>query len=291
MNKFLNNNKNKKNGWIKIVTGIVVLILFVVILNLFSYKIRSSVYYVSLPVQKIFSNAGSNTASVLSSVFNYKNLQKENKDLKNENQKLLSQMAYFYDEAEQNQAVKDILACSQEEDFNLVLADITGFDLKEDFALIDKGKDSGILENMAVVSSQKVLFGRVFKVYKNYSQVMLISNKNSILDVKILITKPSQDEAINIENDNSASVFGVVKGKGGFSVFLDLVPTDQKINNGDILTTSALEGIFPKNLLIGKIKEKEKNDLKPFQTASVQPFFDVKKTEKVFVITNYKQEK
>jgi cell shape-determining protein MreC len=42
------------------------------------------------------------------------------------------------------------------------------------------------------------------------------------------------------------------------SNFLHLsVSTDSKINNGDILTTSALEGIFPKDLLVGKIIEKE----------------------------------
>jgi rod shape-determining protein MreC len=287
MNQFLN-NKNKRNGWIKIVVGIIILVLFVVILNLFSARIRNFFYSASLPIQKIFSDTGSNMASVLASVFNYKNLQKENEDLKNENQKLLSQMARFYDLTEQNQAIKDILACSQEGDFNLVLADITGFDLKEGFALINKGKDNGISENMAVVSSQKVLFGRVFKVYKNYSQVMLISNKNSILDVKI--SRLERDSAVAEQNDASIPVYGVVKGKGGFSVYLDLVPTDLKINNGDILITSALEGIFPKDLLVGEIKEKEKNDLKPFQTASVNPFFDIKKIEKVFIITNYKQE-
>jgi rod shape-determining protein MreC len=277
MNQFINSKKSggwQKIGLIKIITGIIVLVLFVGILNLFSAKIRNGFYSLTLPVQKVFLNAGSNTASAFGSVFNFGNLQKENENLKNENQKLLSQMALLYDSSEQTQAVKDILACSQPEDFNLVLANITGFDSKEDFILIDKGKDDGISENMAVVSQQKVLFGKISKVYKSFSQVMLISNKNSVLDVKII-------------DGNLVPIYGVIRGKGGLTLYLDLVPTDSEINAGDILTTSALEGIFPKDLLVGKIKQKEKNDLKPFQTATVEQFFDIKITEKLFVITDY----
>lgn len=286
MNRFLNNNKknninrNKKNGWIKITAGIVVLILFVTILNLASAKIRNFFYSIFSPIQKVLSDSGKNTAGIAGAFLNFANLQKENENLKQENQKLLAEMSLLQDIKEQDQAVKDILNCSQNDDFKLILANITGFDSNNDFIVIDKGKDDGVSLNMAIVSQQKVLFGKVFKVYKNFSQVMLLSNKNSVLDVKI-----SSDS--NVSNP----VYGVIKGKGGLSVYLDLVPTDSEIKVGDTLTTSALEGIFPKDLLVGKINKIEKNDLKPFQTASVNAFFDIKKTDKLFVITNYMKSK
>lgn len=286
MNQFLNNNKknninrNKKNGWIKITAGIIVLILFVTILNLASAKIRNLFYSIFSPIQKVLSDSGKNTAGIAGAFLNFANLQKENENLKQENQKLLAEMSLLQDIKEQDQAVKDILNCSQNDDFKLILANITGFDSNNDFIVIDKGKDDGVSLNMAIVSQQKVLFGKVFKVYKNFSQVMLLSNKNSVLDVKI-------------SSDSNASnpVYGVIKGKGGLSVYLDLVPTDSEIKVGDTLTTSALEGIFPKDLLVGKINKIEKNDLKPFQTASVNAFFDIKKTDKLFVITNYMKPK
>ena len=109
---------------------------------------------------------------------------------------------------------------------------------------------------------------------------MLISNKHSVVDVKI----QTSDTVLPI-------ISGAIKGNGNLSTYLDLVASQAKINEHDTLITSGLEGIFPKDLLVGKITSIDKNDLKPFQTASVQPLFDVKNIDTLFVITNYKREK
>ena len=131
---------------------------------------------------------------------------------------------------------------------------------------------------MPVISSQKVLFGRVQKAYKNFSDVLLISSKDSAVDVKIQQQDSSQK-----------TVFGVVKGGGGLSLHLDLVDVDSQLNQGDVLVTSALEGLFPANLLLGNVSSVNKSDLKPFQTASVQQFFNFSDTDNLFVIINYKK--
>ena len=82
-------------------------------------------------------------------------------------------------------------------------------------------------------------------------------------------------------------VAGVVKGSGGLLAYLDLVSSNATLNDADTLITSGLEGIFPKNLLIGKITSVDKNDAKPFQTAKIQPFFSTQNIDTFFVITNY----
>jgi len=82
-------------------------------------------------------------------------------------------------------------------------------------------------------------------------------------------------------------VYGAVKGSGNLSVYLDLVNSNSKLNENDVLVTSGLEGIFPKDLLVGKITSVSQNDLKPFQTAKVQPFYDVQNIDHLLVITNY----
>ena len=53
--------------------------------------------------------------------------------------------------------------------------------------------------------------------------------------------------------------------------------------------TSAIEKSFPKDLLVAKIIQKEKNDQKPFQQAQISLFFDIKDADNLFVIKNYKQ--
>ena len=118
---------------------------------------------------------------------------------------------------------------------------------------------------------------KIFKVYKNFSKIMLVSNKNSVLDIKM-----QKDDTI------SPPIYGVVRGKGDFTAILDIVPLDREIKNGDILITSSLEGTFPKDLLVGKITDVRKDDLKPFQIANIELFFNLKQTDKLFVITNYK---
>jgi rod shape-determining protein MreC len=139
---------------------------------------------------------------------------------------------------------------------------------------INKGSADGVAEDMPVISQQGALFGKVFKVYKNYSQVMLISSKNSVINVKI------QRQETEID--------GVIKGQGGLAIYMDLVPIDETINQGDIIVTSALEGTFPKDILVGTVIKVEKNDQNPHQSAQVQPFLGAS-TDNLFVITNYKR--
>jgi len=54
----------------------------------------------------------------------------------------------------------------------------------------------------------------------------------------------------------------------------------------DIVITSSLGKVFPKGLLIGRIKAIEKKDVEPFQEAWIEPAFNIKRLETLFIITN-----
>ena len=162
------------------------------------------------------------------------------------------------------------------------MAGIIGLD-GNDILSINKGSADGIATGMPVISQQNVLFGKVFKVYKNYSQIMLISDKNSVVNVKV------QAAPADGSGEPSNEVDGVVKGSGELNSYLDLIPIDNTINQNDILVTSAIEKSFPKDLLVGKIIKTQKDDQKPFQGASIQLFFNINNADNLFVITNYKQ--
>jgi rod shape-determining protein MreC len=216
------------------------------------------------------------SSSFFGSLFNGVSLFKENENLKQENQKLLSQVAAIQSILQGNQAQSDVSTSCQDSGFNLVMAGVSGLD--GDNISINKGLADGISEGMPVISQQGVLFGRVLKAYKNFSQIILISNKNSIVNVKIQQSDPLFPE-----------INGVVKGNGGLNAYLDLIPISSEINFGDILVTSAIDKAFPKDLLVAKIIQEEKNDQKPFQQARIDLFFDVTKSDNLFVITNYKR--
>ena len=272
----------KKNNflWKKISMGIFALIILIGFLNIFQAQIKNYVYLVNYPISKFFWLAGDGTHNFIASFLESKELKKETDNLREENQNLLSQIYYLQKEIKTNQSIEKILQNTQKDNFKMVLSEIIGLDSMGDFILLNKGFDDGISENMPVISEQKVLYGKVFEVYKNFSKIMLISNKSSILNAKI-----------QSENSGQTSIDGVIRGRGNLSIYLDLISSEAEISNEDILLTSGLEGSFPKNLLVGKITSKDKNDLKPFQTASVSPFFDIKNTDNLFIITNYKIEK
>lgn len=268
----------KKNTWVKSFLAVIILIVFFIGFNALSDSIKNIFFSISYRLEKNFWKAGETASAFFASFLDAKNLAKDNEKLKQENQNLLAEVSSLRTLNCQNEAAVSVFGACQQDNFELLSANVIGLDNFKDIISIDKGSDDGISENMPVINQQKVLFGKVVKVYKNFSEVMLISNKSNVLDVKIM----QNDEVKPIIN-------GVIKGNGGLGVYLDLVPVNEEINQGDVLVTSALEGDFPKDLLIGKITKKEKNDQKPFQQAQVEPFFNIKNTESLFVIVNYKR--
>jgi len=272
-------NKKKKN-YLKFFSVAIVLCIFIFVLNIFSSQIKNYFYLLSSPVQKTFFTAGESLSGILNPFLNIYNLAGENEKLKKENQNLLSQISLLQATGEGIRASFDFSANCQDKNFTTVMASVIGLD-GQDVISINKGSSEGISEGMPVVSQQGVVFGKILAVYKNFSKVMLISNKNSVIDVKI--QQKTADPLM-------PEINGVVRGNGNFSIFLDLVQVDQEIKEGDILITSSLEKVFPKDLLVGKITKIEKNDQKPFQQAKIEQFFEVKSADNLFVITNYKQE-
>lgn len=201
--------------------------------------------------------------------------------LEAENQKLISQVVSLQAINDANAAQTISSLSSQNLGFNLRIAGVIGLD-GSDMLSVNKGSVDGIAVGMPVISQQNVLFGLVAKVFKNYSEVQLISSPDSVVNVKV--QQNSDDASVN-----QSEVDGVIKGSGNLSLYLDLVPIGTEINQGDVLITSALEKKFPKDLLVGTISHVEKNDQKPFQQAQVQPFFNLNNTDNLFIITNYKQ--
>ncbi|PIR71721.1 MAG: hypothetical protein COU43_01005 [Candidatus Nealsonbacteria bacterium CG10_big_fil_rev_8_21_14_0_10_37_25] len=53
------------------------------------------------------------------------------------------------------------------------------------------------------------------------------------------------------------------------------------------MVTSALSGVFPPGLVVGEINQVKKSDPEPFQAAQIQPAFNIRDLEKLFIITEW----
>lgn len=273
--------RSSSSSWLRLIIRGGILALVFLFVSFFQAPIKNIFYTITAPIGTYLWSEGLGSASFIEPIFNTKGILQENANLKQENQNLLSRVTILGETIKQNNLTQELEKNIQGRNFQTTLAQVVG--RNGDTILLSRGSDAGIKENMPVISAQKVLYGRVDKVYKDFSSVMLISHPNSVVDVKI--------ESYQEGDNQETTTLGALKGQGNFSMYLDLVSSDAVLHEGDLVTTSGQEGFFPRNLLLGKVAGADTNDAKPFQTAAINPMFDMTKTDTLFIITNYKKEK
>ena len=259
------------NQRIKSAAIIVLFFAFLFFLNLSSIPkgIKSFFYSLSEPAQNFLWGSGSVTSNFLETIFESQSIRKENEQLKIMVLELLAENLKLRDEEEENMVLREALNLGIDKDFNIAISKVIGKDLSQDSIVIDKGSNDGITKDLVVMTEQKVLVGRVSEVYDNFSRVILLSNKESLFDAQV-------------EN-----IDGLMRGHGNLKAFLELIPKEKEVVEGDIVTTSYLSGKYPSGLLIGQVKSIEKQDPELFQTAEIDLFFDIGKTKTLFIVTNF----
>jgi len=259
----------------KFKTGIIIFLVvaFFIVLNLTPApkEIKNFFYLISSPIQKVLWGGGKYFSDLFEMVFEMKDLKQKNEALKLQLQELLSENIQIAELKKENETLREALGVGLEKEFTLEIAEVVGKDISQDFLLINKGQRDGLTEDLPVITQQKVLVGKITQVYKDFSKVALISNQESSFNVKI------QEKDLE----------GVIKGIGDFKLFLELVPKEEEIKEGDFLITTSLGRIFPEDLLVGQITKVESSDIEPFQIAQVNPIFEIGKIEILFVITDF----
>ncbi len=251
----------------KIIRLFALFVLFFLVL-FFQTSLRGFFYNVSQPLENYFFEAGKKSSDFFEGLFFFTKIKKENQFLKDENEQLLSRLVELEDLRRENQRLRTAFELGIAQKFLLKEARPILRNTDEDFLLINKGKLDGIEKGMTVMNFQNVLVGRIVEVYDKTSKVLLISDQDTKFSVEV------KGEKIN----------GLLRGIGQGRVLLDLVPKEEELSSGDLISTAGLEGGFPQGLLVGKIKDIERTDLAPFQKASVEPFFDIAKNTNLLVI-------
>lgn len=257
---------------VKVILGLVALAALLALFNLtgFANSLKNFFYSFSQPFQKLFGKAGNDFSDFLAGVFQAGSLKKENENLQSKIQELVGEKIKLQELGKENEVLREALKLGLEKDFQLTLAKITGKDVFQDSLLLDKGRDDGLVSGLPVITPQKVLLGKIGEVFPNFSKVILLSNKESVFDVKL----------------GDKEIFGAAKGRGGNVISLELILREKEVEQGDIVTTAALGNIFPPHLLVGQVQKAEKADVEPFQKIEVKPAFEFEAWREVFVILN-----
>lgn len=141
--------------------------------------------------------------------------------------------------------------------------------------IINRGLSSGVEENNAVLSPEGALIGVVKKVFINTSEVALLTDPSSIINVKIQ----------GIDNG-----IGVLKGEHGVSLVMESIEKTANAEKGQAVVTSGLGGILPHGLVAGQISEVFSVESDLFKAAKVEPITSYRTLENIFVLKEIYEE-
>ena len=110
--------------------------------------------------------------------------------------------------------------------------------------------------------------GLVTDVARNYAKILLVIDQNNAVDALIQRTRAR----------------GIIKGEPSGRLMLQYVLRKHEIQVGDVVISSGLDGVFPKGIRIGFVREVNKPDSGIFQQLAVTPYADFEKLEEVLVV-------
>ncbi len=131
---------------------------------------------------------------------------------------------------------------------------------------INKGADDGIQKDMAVITPAGVV-GRIQTVLSGTAKVILLTDPGSTLAVRV---QRNREE-------------GLLEGKIS-TCALKFVSYYADIQEGDLLITSGLDGIYPKGLPVATVTKVTRHEASAFQTVLAEPAVGFSRLEEALVL-------
>ena len=138
---------------------------------------------------------------------------------------------------------------------------------------INKGKSSGIKEDMAVITGSG-LIGKINKVGKSTSEVKLITTNDANHKISVMI-KTSDD-----------TIYGILSGYNVENNTLQVTSVNKtvEIAKNSKVYTSGMGGIFPSGILIGYVNDTIKDKYDVSKIIEVTPSANINNTRFVNVL-------
>ncbi len=216
-------------------------------------------------------NGGRN---VLHDYFFLRGVRAENRELKDQIEKLKLEQARLSEDAIQAQRLQSLLAFKEQLISKTVAAQVvgsSGSDLSRSI-YIDKGENAGLKPDMAVITAGGIV-GKVWLVYPSTSLVLMINDQSS--GVGVFLEK--------------SRLQGVLRGTPNGELILERVMNDEQVAPGEAVLSSGGDQIFPKGLPVGTVS-KVGPGREMFLSVKVNPAADLSRLEEVLVVTE-KQER
>jgi rod shape-determining protein MreC len=155
---------------------------------------------------------------------------------------------------------------------SILVGSVIGFDSSEIYksVVLNKGSLDGLKKDMVVLDKRGRLVGRVISpISLKQSRVQLITDEASGVGVF----------------SERFKVVGILTGNaGGKCLMRYVLKTNKEIEEGEEVSTSGFDGLYPSGIPVGKIISCTE-DATLFKKIIVEPYFDFSELDQVAVIT------
>ena len=189
--------------------------------------------------------------------------------LKVQNLELKQRLASLEEAKLENERIRALVDFAKAQDLKTIGAGVIGrpTDSRQRSILIDRGAGSGVKVGDAVIAAGG-LVGQVVEVSPWGARVRLITDSDSGVSVLVQRTRAN----------------GIVRGSIQGPLQLEFVDKNLAPVRGDVLLTSGLGGVYPKDIVVGEVTDVSSQQVDLFPTITVASRVDIDRIEEVLVI-------
>ena len=174
---------------------------------------------------------------------------------------------------EENELLRDELGFLERSKMDAIAASILAKSISQSVSrfVINVGTDQGAVLGAAVVSGEGMYVGKITDIGRRSATVSALTDPNHSVAVSLL---------------NESRTIGVASGSVGDLLQVNFIPTDEIVQENDLVVTSGLEEAIPSGLIVGIVNTVSQETGSPFQQAMVEPLTDVRRLSSVLVLTS-----
>jgi rod shape-determining protein MreC len=223
------------------------------------------------PLQWLASHGVSSVKSMWGGYFDLRGAKRDNEWLKARNSELESQIIELREKAKLFEQIEDLNRSPVLSSYRRVNALVIGRDPDNWFktVVIDRGSIAGVQKDQPVVTTDG-LVGRVVTVSPISSRVLLITDERHGAGAVVAQTAENR-------------LVGILKGKNQSLCELKPLSEGGKLVNGEQVITSGQDQLYPRGLLIGRVKNLSDQGAIP-ASIDVEPAAALQKLETVAVL-------
>lgn len=232
---------------------------------------RSALSVLVSPIQRLATLPGMLWQQAGDFFTTQRSLVDDNKSLHQRHEYDAAQLSQLQALQHENQQLRNLLVLPQRDEFTAQSAEIVYAerDVFKRRVLIDKGANANVQVGQVVMDDTGIV-GQITRVYPWLAEVTLITEKDHVVPVQVL------------RNGLRTIVFGA----GDTSqLSLRYMPISSDIQNGDLLVTSGIDGIYPPGIPVAKVVKIERDAAYPFARVTCLPVAGVDRHRHLLILS------